>query len=106
MAERAFGRARHALWKPFVAGLAAKVAVAYRQHLTVCALHDALEANNITVEALARRLGYHDVENLRRKLRGESWATNEDLTSWALAFPDRVILPEPHDLTPPVAAAS
>ncbi|MGY6502205.1 MAG: hypothetical protein ACXIVQ_15075 [Acidimicrobiales bacterium] len=70
------------------------MSAAYRQHLAVANLRIAARRDGlVTDEMLADRLGYA-TETLRRKMRGETWATTEDLARWDLAFPDEEIYPD------------
>jgi hypothetical protein len=99
-----YGRSGGAKWRQIVAGAEPQVSAAYRQHLAALNLRAAGRAAQDrplhTDELLADLLGY-DAETLRRKLRGESWATAEDLSRWALAFKDAEVLPGSGVLLPP-----
>jgi hypothetical protein len=88
-----FGTSPRAQWKPPVAGAEAATSAAFRQHLSVLSLRVAARRAGLVTDAmLADKLGYA-TETLRRKMRGESWATTEDLARWDIAFPDDGIYP-------------
>lgn len=61
----------------------AEVAAAFFVHQTVLALRRTLTERGITLSELAVRLDVKP-ETLRRKVRGEAWATLADVLSWAL----------------------
>lgn len=89
-----FGDSPRAPWKPVAAGTGPAVSAAYRQHLAVVNLRVAARREGLVTDALlADRLGYA-TETLRRKMRGETWATTEDLARWDLEFPDDDIYPD------------
>ena len=89
-----FGDSPKAPWKPPAAGTEPAVSAAYRQHLAVVNLRVAAQREGLVTDSmLAELLGYA-TETLRRKMRGETWATTEDLARWDLAFPDDTIYPD------------
>lgn len=89
-----FGDSPRVDWLPVQPGSAAAASAAYRQHLAVISLRTAAQADGLITDALlAGHLGYA-TETLRRKMRGDYWASTEDLARWDLAFPDAGIYPD------------
>lgn len=94
-----FGRRIDAEWRPYPPGMAdAKlVAASYYQHLAACETLRMAGQRGWGLDELAERLGTRK-DTLRRKLYGESPATIDDITGWALAVETVTVLPAPADL--------
>lgn len=89
-----FGKTPRLGWLPVQPGTEPAVSAAYRQHLAVRALRTAAQAEGLITDGLlAEHLGY-GTETLRRKMRGDYWASTEDLARWDLAFPEAGIYPD------------
>ena len=88
-----FGDSPRDLWNPIAPGNEAAVLAAYRQHLVVVSLRVAARREGLVTDALlAEHLSYR-TETLRRKARGYTWVTAEDLARWELAFVGTVVYP-------------
>lgn len=76
---------RDALWKSPAADpqARAEVAAGYHIHQAVLALRRTLAEQGLAQTELAERLGVK-ADYLGRKMRGESWASIQDLKAWAL----------------------
>lgn len=88
-----FGDSPRDLWNPIAPGTEATVLAAYRQHLTIVSLRVAARREGLVTDALlADHLSYR-TETLRRKARGYTWVTAEDLARWELDFAGAVTYP-------------
>jgi hypothetical protein len=88
-----FGDSPRDWWNPIAPGTEATVLAAYRQHLTIVNLRVAARCEGLVTDALlADHLNYR-TETLRRKARGYTWVTAEDLARWELTFAGTVAYP-------------
>ena len=76
---------RDARWKNPGPGTQARaeVAAGFHIHQAVLALRRTLAEQGVAQTELAERIGVKP-DYLRRKMRGESWASIQDLKAWAL----------------------
>ncbi len=103
-----FGRRVDAEWQPCPHRDFAErnlAAASYYQHLAACETLRVAGQRRWGLDELAERLGARK-DTLRRKLYGESPATIDDITGWALAVEAVTVLPAPADIErrlPPVS---
>ncbi len=103
-----FGRRVDAEWQPFKPDdfeVRNQVAASYYQHLAACETLRVAGQRGWGLDELAEKVGSRK-DTLRRKLYGESPATIDDITGWALAVEAVTVLSAPADIErmlPPVS---